>query len=174
VRLLGVEGRRLLLGPCDLVDGTPVFDVKPYVAAHDAFPEARAGWIDELEEVLRDPARFTVRFSADATEQARWLREIWQIDFATRLTELLARDPSPHRTRRIQRRNAREFQIGCGAWRAVFTVDQDTVSVASLKPAYPMSFLLRADYHNVPDRAAQLAFLAKWPAPPQSEGDAEA
>ena len=32
----------------DLLDGTPVIDVKPYIPAVDAFPDARAGWLDAL------------------------------------------------------------------------------------------------------------------------------
>eukprot|EP00596_Hydrurales_sp_CCMP1899_P001197 CAMPEP_0119037294 /NCGR_PEP_ID=MMETSP1177-20130426/5573_1 /TAXON_ID=2985 /ORGANISM="Ochromonas sp, Strain CCMP1899" /LENGTH=303 /DNA_ID=CAMNT_0006998367 /DNA_START=352 /DNA_END=1263 /DNA_ORIENTATION=- len=32
----------------DLLDGTPVLDIKPYVAAFDSFPDARAGWMDDL------------------------------------------------------------------------------------------------------------------------------
>lgn len=166
VSLVGVEGRRLLLGPCDLVDGTPVFDVKPYIASYDAFPDARAGWIDAIETELREPARFVVAYSATAREQGDWLRATWQVDFTSRLGEILSRDPAPHRTRRIRRRSAREFEIGCGAWRAVFTLVGELVSIVALEAAYPMSFLRREDYRNVPDRAAQLAFLAKWPSPP--------
>ena len=163
VPLLGVDGRRLLLGPCDLVDGTPIFDLKPYVAAYDAFPTARAGWIDAMEAELRESGRFTVHLSPAATTQARWLKDNWQIDFTPRLIELLSRDPAPHRTRRIRRRHATEFEIGCGAWRAVFTVTAETVHVRALEAAYPLKFLRRPDYKNVPDQAAQLAFLAHWP-----------
>lgn len=32
----------------DLLDGTPVLDIKPYVAAFDAFPDASAGWMDDV------------------------------------------------------------------------------------------------------------------------------
>lgn len=162
VALIRVNGRRLLLGPCDLVDGTPVFDVKPYVPSYDAFPDARAGWIDAMDAELREPARFTVSFSEAATAHAQWLRETWQIDFTPRLIELLSRDPAPHRTRRIRRRNATEFEIGCGAWRAVFTVTADQVCVLALDAAYPLKFLSRADYTNVPDREAQIAFRGRW------------
>ena len=49
VELLGVEGRTLHLRGVDLLDGTPVLDIKPYVPYADAFPEARAGWIDALD-----------------------------------------------------------------------------------------------------------------------------
>mgnify|MGYP002395358176 CR=1 FL=1 len=52
VELAGIEGRVLHLRGVDLLDGTPVLDIKPYVPYADAFPEARAGWIDELDARL--------------------------------------------------------------------------------------------------------------------------
>jgi tRNA (adenine37-N6)-methyltransferase len=51
VELLSVEGRTLHLRGVDLLDGTPVLDIKPYVPYADAFPDAKAGWIDELDAV---------------------------------------------------------------------------------------------------------------------------
>ncbi len=166
VPLLSVEGRRLLLGPCDLVDGTPVFDIKPYIAAHDAFTDARAGWIDAVDAELRQPPRFTVKFDDTAVTQIDWLRRTHHIDFTPRLIELLARDPTPHRTRRIRRGSGPHSEITCGAWRAVFAVEGEIVRILSVEPAYPLSFLTRADYRDVPNREAQLAFLARWPVEP--------
>ena len=164
VQLIAVKGRQLILGPCDLVDGTPVFDIKPYIPAYDAFPDAKAGWIEEVDAALSVPSQFGVEFLPLAQEQAEWLQAGWQIDFRPRLGELLARDPSPHRTRRITRRDNGEFVIGCGAWRAVFTVAQTTVQVRTLEPGYPPRFLNDpARMNGLPDREAQLAFYARWP-----------
>jgi tRNA-Thr(GGU) m(6)t(6)A37 methyltransferase TsaA len=164
VRLLGIEGRVLRLGACDLVEGTPVFDIKPYVPAYDCFPGARAGWIDEVDAWEAAPPAFAVRVSARAEEQAAWLRAGWGVDFLARATELLGRDPSPHRTRRIRRTEA-GFEIGCGAWRALFTVDAAAarVEVTGLGPAYPRRFLEREGAEDIVDRAAQRAFLDRWP-----------
>jgi tRNA (adenine37-N6)-methyltransferase len=50
VRLLGVEGADLHVRGVDLLDGTPILDIKPYVPYADAFPGSRAGWIDELSD----------------------------------------------------------------------------------------------------------------------------
>lgn len=52
VELLKIEGRTLYLRGVDLLDGTPVLDIKPYVPYADAFPDSKAGWIDELDEKL--------------------------------------------------------------------------------------------------------------------------
>lgn len=171
VRLLGVEpgGRLLRLGPCDLVEGTPVFDIKPYVPAYDSFPGSRAGWIDEVDAAERSAPRFAVELAPRAVEQAEWLRETWGVDFLPRVRELLGRDPSPHRTRRIRRVPAEHgggAQIGCGAWRAMFVVDETAgrVVVTGLGPGYPLRQLMNHEgVETVPDREAQTAFLQRWP-----------
>jgi hypothetical protein len=162
---LAVEKRRLILGPCDLVDGTPVFDIKPYVPAYDSFPEAAAGWIENVDTGLQEPTRFVVSWSALARSQTEWLQKQWAIDFTARLIELLARDPMPHRTRRIKRRGPELNEIGCGAWKAVFKVVEFNVEVVGIEPAYPLRFLIREGYQQVPDREAQLAFMDHWMTP---------
>ena len=47
VRLLGREGRRLRVGGLDMLDGTPVLDIKPYLSSVPA-KEIRRGWLDEV------------------------------------------------------------------------------------------------------------------------------
>jgi tRNA-Thr(GGU) m(6)t(6)A37 methyltransferase TsaA len=49
VKLLSVEAGALRVHGIDLLDGTPVLDIKPYVPYADAFPGAAAGWIDALD-----------------------------------------------------------------------------------------------------------------------------
>jgi tRNA-Thr(GGU) m(6)t(6)A37 methyltransferase TsaA len=163
VQLLAIRGRTLLLGACDLIDGTPVFDIKPYIPAYDSFPDASAGWLDEVEAGLQQPPSFTVQLDALAETQASWLRREWSVDFSERLIELLSRDPTPHRSRRIRERRTGGFEIGCGAWRAVFTVAGQVVTIRTLEPGYPRRFLIDPDRPGIPDGEAQLAFLDRWP-----------
>ena len=47
MRLVRVEGLRIVVERTDLLDGTPILDVKPYVPYCDAFPDVAAGWVDE-------------------------------------------------------------------------------------------------------------------------------
>ena len=56
VRLLGREGRRLRVAGLDMLDGTPVLDLKPYLTS---VPEAelRRGWLAEAEARGRPPRR---------------------------------------------------------------------------------------------------------------------
>jgi tRNA-Thr(GGU) m(6)t(6)A37 methyltransferase TsaA len=48
VRVVGVEGARVRFAGVDVIDGTPVLDLKPYVSKFDRPPGAvRCGWFDD-------------------------------------------------------------------------------------------------------------------------------
>jgi len=46
VRLLKVEGNILHIANLDILDGTPLLDIKPYVPDFDAPSQARIGWLE--------------------------------------------------------------------------------------------------------------------------------
>jgi tRNA-Thr(GGU) m(6)t(6)A37 methyltransferase TsaA len=61
VRLVGIEGTRLDIEDVDMIDGTPLLDLKPYVPAFDARDDVRVGWYaDRLDRL--DGARADDRF----------------------------------------------------------------------------------------------------------------
>ena len=53
VRVLRREGRVLHVAGVDILDGTPLLDLKPYVPEFDAFPMSRAGWFESSGEDRR-------------------------------------------------------------------------------------------------------------------------
>lgn len=62
VRLRGIEGRVLLVEDLDILDGTPLLDIKPYVPEFDAREAARSGWLEDGLGRLRavvDDGRFS-------------------------------------------------------------------------------------------------------------------
>lgn len=73
----------------DLMDGTPIYDIKPYVVYADCHPEARSGFVDtrkwdRLEVVI--PEQVEARLLSDGLTQH-------QLDI---LKDVLAQDPRPH------------------------------------------------------------------------------
>ena len=46
VRLTRIEGTTLHVAEIDILDGTPLLDIKPYVPDYDAYPDSKAGWLD--------------------------------------------------------------------------------------------------------------------------------
>ena len=88
VRLLGVEhhpslGDILHVSGADLVDNTPIYDIKPYLPIADSKADAKGGFSDEVKEY-----RLNVQIepTADAYFPPEKLEE---------LTEILASDPRP-------------------------------------------------------------------------------
>ena len=87
VRLLGTEkcegkGTTLLVAGADLMDGTPIFDIKPYVPYADCHPEAAGGFAPDAGETLR------VEFEAAALEKIPEEKR-------AALRGVLANDPRP-------------------------------------------------------------------------------
>ena len=78
VKLLGVEhtaeyGTVLHVGGADLMDGTPIFDIKPYIPYGDCHPEATGGFTDTAGEFLLQvefPAHLLEKLPADKREAA--------------------------------------------------------------------------------------------------------
>ena len=67
----------------DLLDGTPIYDIKPYLPFTDSVPEAVGGFAEDVKQ-----QRLEVMIPGD-------LKEVRQDDCAV-ITELLAQDPRPH------------------------------------------------------------------------------
>jgi tRNA-Thr(GGU) m(6)t(6)A37 methyltransferase TsaA len=141
VKLLRIDGLVLHVAEIDMLDGTPVLDIKPYVPYADAFPNARAGWLDDearakQSETPRDPIEaFTVRFAPDALRALQWLAAHGS-DLRAQLEQTLALGPTPHAYRRIRKKNDDESEIALKAFRASFVVRGRTITVRAVYTGY--------------------------------------
>ena len=156
VRLVGVEGLNVRVRDIDILDGSPVLDLKPYVPYADAFPDAGSGWL----ETARDPLpAYEVTWSDEARAQAAWLAERG-IDLAAAVERALALGPTPNAYRRIKRTDD-GHELAMKEWRARFEVAGRVVRVRGLASGYPPRDLAT-------DESAALdvhrAFVAAFPA----------
>ncbi len=125
VRLLGVdaEAGRLRVAGADLLDGTPILDIKPYVPYADSIPEADPGFADAPPETR------SVTFS-EAAEQT-----LAALDDGARLRRelaaVLALDPRPAH----QADDPREYRMRYGAFDVVLACNDDRITVHALLPA---------------------------------------
>ena len=111
-------GPVLEVSGADLMDGTPIFDIKPYVPYCDCHPEASAGFTGTQEIPL-----LQVDFPPALLEP---------IDEALRpgLLGVLARDPRP----RYQDDPDRVYGMAFGGWEIRFRVDGSTLTVIEATP----------------------------------------
>lgn len=159
--LLEVRGTTLEVGPLDLLDGTPILDIKPYLRTVDAHPESSLGWVQEIEDALAEPPAFTVEVLPPAQSDIDWLRTNWRVDFLHRARELLERDPMPHRTRRITPMPDGRLRLACGPWRVYYRIHGSLVQIEEIGPGYSAESLFSQGWERIPDRDAQIAF-GRW------------
>ena len=171
VRLERVEGLNLYIRDTDMLDGTPVLDIKPYVAYTDAHPEAGTGWLQTAGEPgtaqmqPADPVRaHVVQFDALAADQAAWIEAHTGLAIRARIDSTLSLGPEPHPYRRI-RRLGNGMQLAVKEWRIRFTVTEGNVRVLEIGSGFRDSQIAAADSDELlrPHRE----FLALWPREPK-------
>jgi tRNA-Thr(GGU) m(6)t(6)A37 methyltransferase TsaA len=130
VRIERVEGRVVHVRELDILEGTPVLDLKPYVPYADAHPGARSGWLDAPDP---RPA-WQVVFAEGALEQLAWLLPRG-VDLRAPIEAALALGPQPHAYRRI-RKHGDGLRLALKEWRVDFAVEGARIVVCGLRSGY--------------------------------------
>jgi len=155
VRLERIDGLILHIRDADMLDGTPVLDLKPYIAYADAHPDAGAGWLEGADPV----AAYVVRFDTLAAEQIAWIESHTGLAIGERIRAALALGPEPHPYRRIRRMES-GMQLAVKEWRVRFTVAGRDVQVTRLESGFRASQLAATDLDEVRRKHAE--FSALW------------
>ena len=121
VKLLGIEhtadyGTVLHVGGADLMDGTPIFDIKPYIAYGDSHPDATGGFTDHAEDFL-----LTVEFPSN-------LLDLLPKDKQRAAVGVLSHDPRPS----YQRDPDRIYGLTFAGYDIRFQVRDQTLSVVNV------------------------------------------
>jgi tRNA-Thr(GGU) m(6)t(6)A37 methyltransferase TsaA len=121
VKLLGVEqtkefGTVLHVGGADLMDGTPIFDIKPYIPYGDCHPEATGGFTDTAGDFLLE-----VDFPAGLLSQLPEEKRAAAI-------AVLSHDPRPS----YQRKPDRVYGLTFAGFDIRFTVDGENLTVCEV------------------------------------------
>ena len=116
IRLHTPEGPQLIVSGADLMDGTPILDIKPYLPYADAHPEALGGFAPNGGGAL-------------AVDCPPALLERLPADKARGLLEVLARDPRPS----YQHDPDRVYGMDFAGHNVRFSVSGDTLIVLSIE-----------------------------------------
>ena len=111
------ERWELLVSGADLLDGTPIYDIKPYLSFSDSHPDARNGFAEETKDYVLNVQWDDVQAAKDVPADV--MRDIEYI---------LRQDPRPA----YQDDPTREYKFEYAGWRVVFTVGE-AVSVKKIE-----------------------------------------
>jgi len=147
VRLERVESLTLHIRDSDMLDATPVLDIKPYLAYTDAHPGASGGWLADAQPASVDGRKacdpldtYNVQFDALAMDQAVWIEAHTGLAIRERIHATLALGPEPHPYRRIRRFDG-WLQLSVKEWRVRFTVNDRDVQVLEIRSGFRASQL---------------------------------
>lgn len=160
--VLEIRGRTLRVGDVDLLDETPVFDLKPYIPYAEAFPGARAGWVDEANARDAQGAPYAVGWSPHAAEQAAWLLANHGVTLGAVAVPVLTRDPFPHPYRRIERAPDGGLVIAEKSWRLYFSVTETAVEITRVASGYPRATAFAGDPAALHQGEAHRAFHLRY------------
>jgi tRNA-Thr(GGU) m(6)t(6)A37 methyltransferase TsaA len=160
VRLVAVRGLVLDVEDLDLVDGTPVLDVKPYLPWADVVPATGPGWLRPLVPGADPEPGFAVRWSALCEEQLAFLAGEGVDDLRRSIEQRLALGPQPHAYRRIRVVGDKRV-LAYKCWRFTFRVEGRVLAVESVSSGYRAREL--ADGGNA-ELALHARFTARYPA----------
>ena len=123
VKLLGVEqtkdlGTVLHVSGADLMDGTPIFDIKPYIPYADSHPDALGGFTDTAGEFI-----LRVDFPAELLSMLPESKRAAAVG-------VLSHDPRPS----YQRKSGRVYGLPFAGFDIRFTVEGDKLTVTEVVP----------------------------------------
>ena len=124
VQILGLEhtekyGTVIHVAGADLMDGTPIFDIKPYVPYADSHPDATGGFTDTADDFL-----LKVNFPEN-------LLNLLPESKREAAIGVLSHDPRPS----YQRKPGRVYGLTFAGFDIRFTVDDDTLTVKEVRQA---------------------------------------
>jgi tRNA-Thr(GGU) m(6)t(6)A37 methyltransferase TsaA len=154
VKIERVEGLFVHVRQLDVLDGSPVLDLKPYVAYADAYADARAGWLEAPDPI----AAWEITFAEHAREQLAWLGDSG-VDLQGPIEAALTLGPKPHAYRRIRPHGA-GMRLALKEWRVDFVAAGRSIVVTSIRTGYRARQLAT-------DAAPEVhrAFSARFPDP---------
>lgn len=112
------EGPVIVVKGADLMDGTPIYDIKPYIKYADSRPEAACGYVDSLEESCLDvviPESIAAQINDKAKFQA--------------LVETLKLDPRPS----YHNDPARIYGLSFSGYNVRFTVSDTVLTIIDVE-----------------------------------------
>ncbi|MBQ7637869.1 MAG: tRNA (N6-threonylcarbamoyladenosine(37)-N6)-methyltransferase TrmO [Clostridia bacterium] len=101
----------------DMLSGTPIFDIKPYLPFTDSIPDASGGFADEVKDQSAE-----VTFCCDVSS--------FDSVFLTQLSQVLSGDPRPH----YQNDPERVYSFEFGGVHVGFVFSGKTIKVTRLEP----------------------------------------
>lgn len=159
VRLHSVQGLELTVSEFDLLDGTPILDIKPYVAYADAFPGSPDSWVEKRDEI-----DYVIHCEPLACAQIEHLEKSTELCFRDFIQTQLSSNPTDMKGKRIKvlAGEADHYVIAYRTWRIIYSIQGHSVNVKIIRSAYESSDSIGFHDNRYGDREAHERFWREF------------
>ena len=160
VKLEKIEGLKIFISESDILDGSPVIDIKPYLPYSDSFPDAATGWVKkDIEDI------YEIYFESRAKEQCEWLKDKSKINlvgFVRLQLEFYPTDSSRKRITKIENDNL--FVLAYRTWRIIYKVNEENkkVTVKEIRSGYNKKELTNLIDDKYQDKHLHKVFIKQF------------
>ncbi len=161
VTLLEVDGRNLYVEGVDILDKSPIFDIKPYLPYAEAFPNAQCGWLEETINIEENREKLTFIISQVAQEQLDWLESNHRISLLPIAERVLGNDPLPHPSKRIFKEKNGGYAIAIKSWRIFYRIEENKIIIERVGSGYTAEALM-IEEAAIHQKEAHAAFHQLW------------
>ena len=127
VRLVRVGQGELVVSGADVLDGTPIYDIKPYLSFSDSHPDAKNGFAEETKDYQLE-VKWQVEDTTSIAEDKRYGLGLPR-DTKDAISYILAQDPRPA----YQDDPEREYKMDYGGYTVTFSVNKQVVVVKKIE-----------------------------------------
>lgn len=166
VKLIERKGLILFVQNFDLLDQTPIFDIKPYIAYSDSIPDANMGWLENIES-----EKYQIEFSESTIQKILFLETLGLHQIKNFIQQQLEYDPYNKQKKRVELYQEKDYQfhargnqtyiLSYKTWRILFfQKTEKTLCIENVFSGYTDKELSSDDIYQ--DHSVHQAFLAKF------------
>lgn len=161
VKLERIDGLEIYISGSDILDGSPVIDIKPYLPYSDSFPDSATGWVKSgLENI------YEIIFEEKAGEQCLWLKEKADINLKNFARLQLEFNPSDDSRKRIKIIDTvdNSYVLAYRTWRIFYSIieRERKVIITNINTGYTNDELVNIKEDKYEDKKLANLFVKRF------------
>jgi len=158
LEIVDIKGLHIRVAEHDLLDKTPILDIKPYIEYADSKTGTRQGWLENYKQ----SNFYQIKWSDLSIIQIAYLENDWNLDLKNPITFRLMTNPFPSSNNRIELIQNHFYRLSYKTWRIIFSIKEDEIEIVKIDTGYDDETLLNLKTSRWDDVHIHQEFLRKF------------
>ncbi len=134
-----ISKNRIYVKQYDLIDKTPILDIKPYLTYTDCAEPVKQGWVESCRSIYNKS--YTIKYSTLSKNQIDWINKYTHFNLYDFIQTQLSQHPTDKTRKRVNRTSTDLWEISFRTWRVNFKINEgaNEIYINSLSSGYSKS-----------------------------------